>query len=412
MTKSCLPPIILFVIATAAVGQAQDSPGNVAVERRRDPLSSTLVEVSEQRVRIAFPLDSTGTWVWLGRPPGEPIRGYVWSAQVDGMDGPQSIGVWVFPTTDTAVTYSSLEHLVSAGRGNLCLPGMILTCREAKVASAVQDNRVVLTLEHPGIIARLFGTRPESLTVFRQSVYQEPVYESDAVPIRYVDPQLPTPDSATWAEAAKGRRKYLASITSIGRSIAGIGWLDDLWLAVGDSMELKVKETICHYDSCGLSHGGVADSGWSVADSDIVRLRSAANGRTLAYGRRPGRTTIQVRGLHGASDTLPSIRPPDRRLRQKIVVGRPVTRIAIVPRPDTVQLGDSVTFRARAFDRHRRQVRDVPIEISIDLGPHWMGTMASNPTPADFRKTGIRLVVAAFRELADTLRVTVVEARP
>ncbi len=409
MAKRCLTTITFLLLATAAVGRAQDRVGDVAVERRRDPLSRALVEVSVERVRIAFPVDTTGTWIWPGRKPDQAVEGYVWSALVDGMDGPQTIGLYVYPPDTAPGTYSSLEQLVEAGRSNLCLPGMILTCGEVNVAKTVQDHRVVLTLDDPAVIARLFGTRPEQVRLSRQSVHQEPRYESDSVAVNYVAPQIPLPDSASWAEAAKGRRKYQASITSISRSIAGMGWLDDLWLAVGDSMELKVEETTCHYDSCFRGHGAIADSGWSVGDSEIVQLRRAEHGSTIAYGRRPGTTTIHVRGLHGPSDTLPSSRPPERRLRQKIVVGRPVARIVIVPRPDTLPLGKSVTFGARALDRGGRRIRDVPIEIRIDIGPHWVGSMAANPTPAEFKQPGTRLVVATFPGLADTLRVTVVE---
>jgi hypothetical protein len=393
----------LFLLTSLASGNAQEMPS------RRGPLSTTSVEASSHRVRITFPVDTSGTWVWRGRPVGEPIYGHVWQALVDGMDGLVSIGVWVYPS-DSAITFSSLDEVVEAGRSSLCLPGMVQTCGQVPVARSVERNRVVVTLEDPVVISRLFGTRPAWVRVNRQSVDDVPSWESDSVLVRYVAPQVPMPDSATWAEAAKGRRQYQASITSISRNIRGVGWSEELWLAVGDSLKLELEETHCHYDSCVEMHGQVGDSGWSVADPSIVQIRAAPDSTRFAYGRRAGKTTIRVRGLHGPSDTMPSKNPPERSLTRKMVVGRSVVRVSIVTRPDTVEVGEPVTFRARAFDRGGHPIPDVPIEMVVDIG-HPLGLMATQPYPAEFRKTGERLVVAQFRELADTLRVMVVEKK-
>ena len=393
----------LFLLASLASAHAQES--------RRGPLSATSVEVSTRQVRIAFPADTSGTWGWPVRNKGA-YQGYVWSAFVDGMDGPVSIGLWVYPRDTTALTFSSLEPLIAAGYSKLCLPGMVLHCRDESVIKTLENNRIILTLDAPAVIARLFGTRPKHVRVIRQTPNDAPI-ESDSVPVRYVAPQIPQPDSALLAEAERGRRRYQASITSIDRYISGgEGWwgMDDIWVAVGDSIRLSLAETHCHYDSC-VTGREVSDSGWSVRDSSIVRIRpNCGAGCVFAYGRRTGKTMITVRGLHGPSDTMPSGKPPARRIERRITVGRPVARVAILPRPDTVRVGQPYTFHARAFDRAGRVIPDVPIEIVVDIG-HRLGTLATKPYPAEFRVTGRHPVIATFRGLADTLMVTVIDGR-
>ncbi len=393
----------LFLLASLASAHAQES--------RRGPLSATSVEMSTRRVRIAFPVDTSGAWSWPARGEGA-YQGYVWSAVVDGMDGPVSIGLWVYHRDTTALTFSSLEQLIAAGYSKLCLPGMVQSCPDS-VTKTLENNRIILTLDNPAVIARLFGTRPKYVRVARQTPNLAPTYESDSVPIRYVAPQIPQPDSALLAEAERGRRRHEASITSISRNIrGGEGWwgIDDLWVPVGDSIRLNLVEMNCHYDSCGEGRQ-VSDSGWSVRDSSIVRIRpNCGEGCVFAYAHRTGKTMISVRGLHGPSDTMPSYKPPEHRIDRRITVGRPVAQVAILPRPDTVLLGQPYTFRARAFDRAGRVVPDVPIEIVVDIG-HRLGTLATKPYPAEFRVTGRRPVIATFRGLADTLIVTVIDAR-
>jgi hypothetical protein len=394
----------LFLLVSLASAHAQES--------RRGPLSETSVEVSTRQVRIAFPTDTSGTWGWPVRHEGA-YEGYVWSALVEGMDGPVSIGLWVYHRDTTALTFSSLEPLIAAGYSTICLPGMVQKCRGDRVTRTVENNRITLILDDPAVVARLFGTRPKHVRVTRQTPADPPTYESDSVPIRYVPPQIPQPDSALLAEAERGRRQYQASITSIDRHISGgEGWsdMDDIWVAAGDSIRLSVAETHCHYDSCWTGRQ-VSDSGWSVRDSSIVRIRpNCGPGCVFAYGHRIGKTMISVRGLHGPSDTMPSGKPPARRIQRRITVGRPVARVAILPRPDTVRVGQPYTFRARAFDRAGRVIPEVPIEIVVDIG-HRLGTLATKPYPAEFRVTGRRPVIATFRGLADTLMVTVMDDR-
>src|SRR5688572_27233515 len=124
--QATLPMLIasVLLVGLPSPGNAQDPADSNA----RGPLSSTKVEVSSRRVRVTFPVDTGGPWSWPMRKAGEPGGGYVWSAHVDGMDGPWSLGVWVFPKDSAALTFSSLDQLIAAGSSRLCQPGMILSC--------------------------------------------------------------------------------------------------------------------------------------------------------------------------------------------------------------------------------------------------------------------------------------------
>jgi Regulator of Chromosome Condensation (RCC1) repeat protein len=410
--------------ASPPVSSPPSPSGALLVPSGRDPMSATEVEVSARRIRIAFPTDTTGAWGWPARREQNPLESYIWSAEVEGMDGPAMIELRVYQRDSTARRFSLLDQLVAAGRPGLCLPGMVQSCKPVKVTSRLEDHRLILTVENKTAIARLFGTRPPRVRVFRVTPDEEPSYRSDSVEVRYVDPQIPQPDSSTRAQAARGRRRYQASITSIGRTIeGGTGWgVEDLWLAVGDSLPLTVKETHCHYDSCFGSRAELGDSGWSVGDTSVVQIMSACrNGemkRTLgdscsimARARRIGRTTISIRGLHGPSDTMPSRHPPERRVERTVIVGPPVARVVFVTRPDTVLLGEPVTFQVRALDRAGQVIPDVPVEVWTDVGSYTSAQSASQPWPVQFQAVGPRLVTASFRGLADTLVVRVVKGR-
>jgi hypothetical protein len=219
-------------------------------------------------------------------------------------------------------------------------------------------------------------------------------------------------------DAARSRRQYRASITSISRTIATreSPFGGTHWLAVGDSLTLRVVETHCHHDAC-TPLGSVADSGWSLSDSTIATLRAPCSGPkgpgwvgagpcVVVYGLTIGRTTVKVRGLHGSADTMPSRTVPQRNLAASLVVGRPVHRIRLSV-PTTVRVGDPVIFRVQALDRAGRVVPDVPIQVQVDMGTYQ--TLQSFPSaPIRFPVPGQRRVIARFRGLADTSVVTVV----
>jgi hypothetical protein len=405
-------PFYVALLAVPGTVPAQDRVAHLEPALGRDPLSTTVVEVSVRQVRFAFPSDSSGRWGWPDRTPIGTR--YEWSALVGGMDGPMLISLLVYPEESTINDYSSLKELVAAGQAKLCIIRyMTSPCNESPlVHSTVEGSRVVLTLADSILIRELFGTRPDRVRVLRQLGESE-THETELVSVRYVAPALPEPDSALLAEAQHRRRRYEASITTIGRRITSGGEglvLDDLWIAVGDSLRLDVKETRCRVDYCGGLAGQVSDSGWSVKNSRIVSLRRTCGpGCAMVYGHRVGKTTISAVGLHAGSDTLPSS-PPARRVDRGIRVGKPVATIRVMPRPDTVLLGQSYTFGAQAFDRSGKVVPDVPIEILVDIDSSFKrGMLATRPASIEFQMAGRRSVIATFRGLADTLVVTVVE---
>ncbi len=186
--------------------------------------------------------------------------------------------------------------------------------------------------------------------------------------------------------------------------------MEDIWVALGDSIRLDVRETLCHHDHCAGLGWPAGDSGWSVKNSRIVSLsRTCSPVCVMAHGRRIGQTIVTVRGLHGRSDTIPSWSPPPRTVERRIRVGRPVRQIRILPRPDTVLVGRPQAFSARAFDRAGRVIPKVPIEILVETDSVYKrGMLATQPSPVEFEQPGRRAVIATFRGLSDTLMVTVI----
>jgi hypothetical protein len=244
---------------------------------------------------------------------------YDWTATFDGMDGPRSLSVHIGRGYGQPFSrrFSSLAELVAAAGAAFCRPGMFADCSQADVSASVQDQRVVITLRDSTIIARLVGLRPGWAHV-RHSRPEVPfAFRRDSTRIEYIDPQIPQPDSALRAEAAASRRRYQAEVNSISRGIRAPGQgRDGVWMAVGDSVAFSVTETRCHFDVCSSYNPVESDSGWTAADSSVVRLRAVVDSpghRRLdgpsvsVIARRIGRTSVRVRGLSGSGDTLPSV---------------------------------------------------------------------------------------------------------
>ena len=126
-----------------------------------------------------------------------------------------------------------------AGQARPCVPVLL---GRLGVTAAVDGNRVVLTLRTREAITRLFGLRPDSVGVERRGAeddWRSPV----RVKVQYVSPQIPTPDSAFRAEAARAKRRYLASINWITRGISGgQSGSGAIWIAIGDSSPINVSE--------------------------------------------------------------------------------------------------------------------------------------------------------------------------
>jgi hypothetical protein len=295
---------------------------------------------------------------------------------------------------------------------------MIGSCVRENTTALVEDQHVVLVLRDSAAIARLFGLRPATVDVWQSRPADTVRHQAARATVEYVAPQLAIPDAAALADARASRRKYEARVSTISRRIAG----DDaeygtaLWLAVGDSSTVAVQESSCHYDSCYGSNLTLDDSLWTVGDSSIARLKAVGSERAILralgasmqlIGRRPGRTVLRIVLPPLASDTAPSSSPPERVLTRNVVVTRPMRRIAFVPRPDSVRVGEAVVLRVRATDDQGRHYENPPARVTVDGDGQSYVTIATDSIRLDFRSPGARTIVARFGALADTITLRV-----
>jgi alpha-tubulin suppressor-like RCC1 family protein len=381
------------------------------------------VTVSRREVRVVFPPDDGKAWGWsaLADPNYRPW--YDWGISVDGMDGLRSLRLMAGRANDSARRFVSLDSLVAAGRLSLCSPTTIRGCSPRSAFASVVDGRVVLVLRDSVEIARLFGLRPLSVTAWTSRPPDGASARMDSTPVWYVAPQIAPVTAAVLADARASRRRYEASIRTISRTIStdhNEAARTALWLAVGDSSPLSVVEEDCIYDSCRAGIVALADSLWALGDSSVAGLRVAASSRTILQmtgpsmqlvGRRPGRTRLDVTLPPLPSDTAPSRSPPQRALTRELVVTRPMTRIAFVPRPDSLRVGESIVLRVRGTDDQGRQYENVPARIMVNDGERGYTTSSADPVRLQFGSPGTRTIVSQYRALSDTLTVRVVPVR-
>jgi hypothetical protein len=402
---------------------AAPTGGTIASQRAAPRRDSTRVLASRREVRVVFPRDTARGWGWSASTARDYQPEYVWSMTVDGFDGPTTLLLRVGRRDSLARDFPSLDSLVAAGRATRCTGGMSLICRDSGVTATVDGDRVVLTLRDSARIVELFGLRPESVQV-RRSVPEEPYdYRSESARVEYVEPQIPQPDAAFRAAAARRRRAHEAAINWVSRSIqsGSVRGNGALWLAVGDSVEVHVAEMRCAYDSCYEGGQVASDSGWRMADSGIALLRvpSAADARrrwfggTGVYARvvalRPGHTTLRVLGLRGPADTMPSREPVPREVSVAVVVTPPVARVEIGPHPDTVATNGTLEMKIRVIDRAGRVIRGAPVVVAGLWGPNSMGFAADTIVRHVVRgPPGRRTLVASFGGRADTTWIQVV----
>jgi len=408
--------IARFAVSTLVVAMALRSG-----EQQPRGLDATRVTVSRREIRVLFPAETTHRWGWPGRSAGANSASYAWIVSVDGIDGPRSLMLDLWQTDDRARSFSSLKDVVAAGRAQLCSPGMVQQCHDIGMRADVQGARVVLTLRDSAVIAQLFSMRPATVNVYRgrPSASDRP----GMVRAEYVAPQIPMPDSAFRADVARRRRQYQASVNTIRRSIgAGSEFRDStILLETGDSTVLTLNEMHCSFDACGGFSIGVPDSSWALDDTTIAAIRRpgpVSTGGMLVYssvgpylvGRRPGTTTIRVRDIHSAADTMPSRDPVPSSLQRVLRVLPRLARIEILPRPDTVQAGATVEFRTRVIDRAGQEVTGLLTEWRTQTKPYaQIGLQASRSVRFD--STGTAIVAARVGHRIDSLVVVVVPRR-
>ena len=400
---------------------AQNGVG--ATLRQHTPAAgdTTRVTVSRREVRVTFPRDTAGRWGWPERQdPANPPQ-YWWGVMIDGMDGPRFLELRVGPTTPGARTFTSLESVVSAGTSALCGGGWISRCNTTGASAAVVDGRVVLTLRDSAAIARLFGRRPATVTVSQRRPGE--LYRYDPLPIQveYVAPQIPAPNEATRADAARSRRADKAWRSIIGRTIAGgVQLSDTVWVPLGDSVRLHIEEPRCDGDVC---FGGQFDSpaAWAIGDTSIVQARVVDRGLAptdfaharmiVLTARQIGRTTVRADLPPSVSDTMPSREPPERSLGRGINVVPPVARVELTTPSDTIRVGSRAEFRARALDRSGRVVSGLPLRLLYATQRSVTAVASDKSFSYIWSSPGSETIIASFGDKADTLAVTIAPRR-
>jgi len=419
--EQCQPtPVRILGLPALASAPSRPTAEEAAARRGRDrdnELRSTRVLVSAQEVRVVFPPDTSRTWGWTTQGRRDGAYQYYWGVYMDGIDGPRSLALRVGGSDSTTRTFANLRTLVASEEPGLCTGGMIMHCNPSGVSASVDRNRVVLTLRGRETITRLFGLRPDSVGVERagqEDNWRPPV----RVKVEYVSPQIPAPDAAFRAEAARAKRRYLASINWIRRDIAGgPSGSGAIWIGVGDSIPINVSEMRCTHDVCSGSSSYAPTPGlWTVDDSLVARLRrvkpdagafGSASPSLYLVARARGRTTVRVRLPESPADTMPFQEPPARTLERPVVVTNPAARVEISAHPDTIKLGEPLDLRVRVRDREGQAIEGAPVQVRYEDGGSAYVTTATGALRLELRRPGPHPIVATFGKMVDTVRVTV-----
>jgi hypothetical protein len=386
-------------------------------------LRTTRVLVSRNEVRVIFPPDTSRTWGWprVDSMSRTLAPAYYWDMSADAIDGPRTLSLRLHQPDTTARTFPTLRRLVAFEKPDFFEPGMMPRHIPARIGASADGNRVVLTVRDSGAIIRLFGLRPDSVSVSRFRPHDPSFPVSARVAVDYVRPQIPMPDSAFRAEAARARRRYLARINWITRAISGgVHGGAAIWVSVGDSIPIAVSEARCTHDVCA---GGreVVGAEWTLDDSSIARVVAAAPRpevprivrdllpRTYLVARAQGGTVLRVRLPASPVDTMPFQEPPPRTLEREVVVTARSARIEVSPQADTVQIDQPLSVRVRLTDGDGHQIEGAPVQVAYELAAgSWALETTTDALRVTFTQAGTRTIVAKFGTLADTVRVTVV----
>lgn len=399
--------LALFALSLAAPAAAQPAPGDGDGMR---------VLASRREVRVVFPPEPAGPLGWTA----DDVRAgqvHRWSMVVgEAVGGPSLVSLQVV-ARDSARAFPSLAELVAAGETAVCDPGLSGPCAGDVATAGVEDGRVVLVLRDSAEIARLFGLRPAHVSVSRVRLDVHSNLPRDSVPVEYGEPAIPAPDAALRARSA---RLYAALLNHYHRRIHG-GEGDDtptLWMEVGDTLVLSVRETHCVWDYCSEDAEVVRDAGWTVSDSTVARLLPPEPGRAYfrmspprrLVGLREGSTRVTVTGLASPSDTLPGADSLPRTLTREIIVRRPLARVALTASDTTVAVGRTVTIRAAAIDERGARMEGAPIRMEVVLQGRTHVRTGPDPFHVAFPAPGTYVVTGSFASATDTLVITVVPA--
>lgn len=223
------------------------------------------------------------------------------------------------------------------------------------------DGGFVMTLSDTSLIASIFTLRPKSATMR----YDLPKHMNllAPVPLEYVDPQIPMPQPADFRAADSTAEYFRIRATHGFRHITGEDRRNVTHVAMGDSVLLRVHETLCHHDICISKPTAILASGWIVKDSSIITLHpfshksvldsltdpSSGMDRRYAVAKRIGKTRITVQGLRSKLDTVKMANT----LNDSIEV-----TISVVPRPARIHFElenlpankDSILVKTTVYD--------------------------------------------------------------
>ncbi|HSE53734.1 MAG TPA: hypothetical protein VLB00_16205 [Gemmatimonadales bacterium] len=366
--------------------------------RSSQPRVRPRVVVSRREVRVVFPRDTLRAWGWPEQLNPNLDRRYIWTLDVPGPTGSRSLSLVVGPADSSARDFPSLAALVAQGTASLCRAGgLMASCDDSEVIASVVDGSVVLSLRGRSRISELFRLKPAFGGTWQRKPYDELAFTRDSVPVEYVAPLIPEPDSAMRAEAARQGREHEARRHRVSRRIVGgTEHSESLWLEVGDSAIVSVQELSCRDDLCMGGWAVVSDSGWRLGDSSVAALRVVPRqpigfpSQAVVMARSPGRTLLRADSVS-----------------REVVVTAPIARVTIVPPADSIVVGEPVEFGVLVVDRQGRHLEGVPIVWKRDTGRYHVVQSGPAPLRVAFEATGRRMIIASFANRADTLVVNV-----
>jgi len=383
--------------------------------------SGAYVRVSREEVRVYFPPETSSAWGTARAPSDDQTL--LWVAPLEGDLGTARLELRS-RVDNTSHSLPSLEAIVREGRRSFCrVLGMdMYDCSSAYVSASLENRRIVLGFRDTLEIRQIFGPHPLTVSLLRIVPADLMDISIASAPVHYVDPPIVV-DSRQRAALVEARRRREASINRYHRQIVdgSQGW--QLWLVVGDSLELAVQDFRCHIDLCGSYDdpgNGPRDWGqWSVSDSSIATLHRSTRTRADSYAQlgydpgptmilvaaRPGRLKVRATGVHTPADTMPSGTPLDSILEREVIVTRPVARVMISPRPRSMIAGSPMAFTARVLDRAGRTIEGPFIDLKWDTNVS--ATSPSKPVTVTFTQPGRHWVAASLGTYTDSVMVDV-----
>ena len=389
------------------------------------------IRVSRHELRVVFPRDTARRWGWSA-PPDPPTYAprYTWRMEIDAIEGPHDLR---FDVSDISFPrhFTSLRKLLGAGHGRICSYGMMVICGETQMTGSVENGHPVVTLRDSALISWMFALHPNSVRV----AYERPENSSvwDSVIIEYAAPSVRPLASAAFAAGMLARRRKQLERFSVERKIwGGRGSAPHIWLIVGDSLPLLLLERARLEDLSLNGQRDLTDSGWVVLDPRIAELLKPSPGAESAsnppsedgyvvvvgYGPprmyikalRPGSTRVRVRGVHGRDDSVLVSEFPAGVLESEVVVTRPPRRLEIIPRPDTLRVGQDLRARVRVYDETGEFSDRVPVELACVEGCSRDYYDGVHPAHLWSDESGRMTIVARLNGLANTLSVVVVDS--